>query len=143
MARCSIQLPDKFLDKLRYTTEHEPEIAEKALNAGGEIVLAKVQSNLAASLGRGLKRKSRSTGQLAAQIGLSKVRVDRDGNHNIKIGFDEARDDGKSNAMLANVLEYGKHGQPPKPFLQPAKRSSKAAAIQAMQEVFEREVGSL
>ena len=26
-----------------------------------------------------------------------------------------------SNAMLANVLEYGKHGQPPKPFLKQTK----------------------
>ena len=38
--------------------------------------------------------------------------VDRDGNHNIKVGFAEPRSDGGSNAMLANIIEYGKSGQP-------------------------------
>jgi hypothetical protein len=35
------------------------------------------------------------------------------------------------------------HGQPPKPFLKPAKSKSKNAAVAAMQEAFEREVDGL
>ena len=141
MAKCNIQMPDAFLKKLRYAAEREPEIAEKALNAGGEIVLEKVKGNLITAIGKGTKYPSRSTGQLAGQLGLSSVKVDRDGNHNIKVGFDESRSDGKSNAMLAGILEYGKHGQPAKPFLKPAQKAAKASAIQAMQQVFEEEVG--
>lgn len=143
MAKCNIQMPDAFLKKLRYAADREPEIAEKALKAGGEIVLEKVQGNLTAAIGKGTKYPSRSTGQLAAQLGLSSVKVDKNGNHNIKVGFDEARSDGKSNAMLAGILEYGKHGQPARPFLKPAQKASKASAIQAMQQVFEEEVGKL
>ena len=48
-------------------------------------------------------------------LGISSVRIDDKGNCNIKIGFsDEKRR--WSNAKIANILEYGKHGQPPKPF---------------------------
>ena len=143
MAKCSIQMPDAFLNKLRVAAEREPEIAEKALKAGGEIVLDKVQSNLTRAIGSGTKYPSRATGELAASLGLSSVKVDRDGNRNIKVGFAEPRGDGKKNAMLASVLEYGKHGQPARPFLKPAKNASKSAAISAMQEVFEQEVGKL
>ncbi len=50
--------------------------------------------------------------------------VTREGNHNIKVGFAEPRSGGGSNAKLANILEYGKHGQPAKPFLKPAKSAS-------------------
>ena len=143
MAKCSIQMPEDFLNKLRVAVDREPEIAEKALVAGGEIVLDKAQSNLSRAIGSGTKYPSRATGALASSLGLSSVKVDREGNHNIKVGFEESRADGKKNAMLASVLEYGKHGQPARPFLKPAKSSSKNAAIEAMKQVFEREVGSL
>ena len=41
------------------------------------------------------------------------------------------------------ILEYGKHGQPAKPFLKPAKRASKSACEEAMKRAFEEEVGKL
>ena len=47
---------------------------------------------------------------------------------------------GVSNAMLAALLEYGKHGQPAKPFLKPAKSASRSACKTAMQQKFEEEV---
>lgn len=58
----------------------------------------------------------------------------------MKVGFVEPRADGGSNAKLANILEYGKHRQPAKPFLKPAKSASRSAAIAAMQQRFEEEV---
>ena len=42
--------------------------------------------------------------------------------------------------MLANLLEYGKHGQPPKPFLKRTKSSSQAQCIEAMQTVLKEEL---
>jgi hypothetical protein len=60
--------------------------------------------------------------------------MDRDGNFNVKVGFSEPRRDGDSNAKIANIIEYGKHGQPPKPFLKPAKTASRSAAIEAMKK---------
>lgn len=61
-------------------------------------------------------------------------------NYNVKVGFAEPRSDGRSNAMIANVLEYGKSGQPAKPFLKPARTASRAPCIEAMKRTFEQEV---
>jgi hypothetical protein len=45
--------------------------------------------------------------------------------------------------MIAGVLEYGKHGQPAKPFLKPAKSASKNACIEAMKAKLESEVSGI
>ncbi|MBQ7294425.1 MAG: HK97 gp10 family phage protein, partial [Clostridia bacterium] len=73
-------------------------------------------------------------------LGMTSARVDRNGNHNIKIGFAEPRSDGESNAKIANILEYGRHGQPAKPFLKPAKTASKSACEAAMIQKLEEEI---
>lgn len=142
MAKVDIKMPDDFLEKLSRLAKDEDGMAERVLNAGAEIVEAKVRSSLAGIVGRGTKEPSRSTGQLLSSLGTSGVKLDRNGNHNVKVGFAEPRRDGDSNAKIANILEYGRHGQPPKPFLKPAKSASKAAAIEAMKRKLEEEVQS-
>lgn len=143
MAKVDVKMPEDFLLKLSRLGNKTDEICEKALEAGGEVVLEKVKENLSAVIGSGTKYDSRSTGELEQSLGLTSVKQDRDGNHNIKIGFSEPRSDGGSNAKIANIIEYGKHGQPAKPFLKPAKSSSRKACISAMQETLEREVEKL
>lgn len=143
MAKVQMMMPEGFLERLSKLGNQSDAIAEKVLEAGGEVVLAKVQSNLSSVIGRGTKYDSRSTGELERSIGLSPAKLDRDGNHNVKIGFVDPRSDGDSNAKIANILEYGKHGQPAKPFLKPAKRASKSACEDAMKRAFEEEVGKL
>ncbi len=41
---------------------------------------------------------------------------------------------------IANILEYGKHGQPPKPFLKPADRNREELQWKRSREKFEQEV---
>lgn len=140
MAKTDIKMPEEFLKRIsRLGSDFDP-VAQKVLEAGGEIVLAKVKSNLSSVVGSGTKYESRSTGELEGALGLSSVKMDKNGNHNIKVGFAEPRRDGGSNAKLANIIEYGKHGQPAKPFLKPAKTASRSACIHTMQEKFEEEV---
>lgn len=143
MGKVDVKLPEDFLLKLSRIGNKTDEICEKALEAGGEVVLSKVKENLASVIGSGTKYDSRSTGELEQSLGLSPVKQDRDGNHNIKIGFSEPRSDGGSNAKIANILEYGKHGQPAKPFLKPARSASRKACISAMQQTLEQEVAKL
>lgn len=143
MAKVDVKLPEDFLLKLSRLGNKTDEICEKALEAGGEVVLSKVKENLASVIGSGTKYDSRSTGELEQSLGLSPVKQDRDGNHNIKIGFSEPRSDGGSNAKIANILEYGKHGQPAKPFLKPARSASRKACVSAMQQTLEQEVAKL
>lgn len=143
MAKAEVKLPEELLTRLSQLGKKSDEIAEKMLEAGGEIVLARVKSNLSAVIGQGTKYPSQSTGELERSLGLSPVKLSREGNHNIKVGFSEPRSDGGSNAQIANIIEYGKHGQSAKPFLKPAKSASKAACIEAMKQAFEQEVSKL
>lgn len=143
MAKVDMKMPEEFLLKLSRLGKKTDEIIPKVLEAGGEVVEAKVKSNLQAVIGSATKEESRSTGELLSALGVSSARQDKDGNFNVKVGFSEPRPDGKSNALIAGVLEYGKHGQPPKPFLKPAKSASKNACIDAMIEAFEKEVETI
>ena len=143
MAKAEVQLPEEMLTRLSQLGAKSDEIAEKMLEAGGEVLLSRVKSNLAGVIGNGTKYPSESTGELERSLGLSPAKLDRNGNPNIKVGFSEPRSDGGSNAQIANIIEYGKHGQPAKPFLKPAKSASKAAVIEAMKQTFEQEVSKL
>ena len=143
MAKVDVKMPEDFLLKLSRLGDKTDEICEKALNAGGEVVLAKVKSNLSSVIGKDTKTDSHSTGELERSLGLSPVLNDDNGNANIKIGFKEPRSDGESNAKIASIIEYGKQGQPPKPFLKTARTSSKKACVKAMVETLEQEVKNL
>ena len=138
MAKVDIKMPDEFLERMSRLGKDFDTVAESVLEAGGEVVLQKVQSNLSAVVGSGTKYESRSTGELESALGLTPAKTDKDGNHNVKVGFAEPRSDGGS-----NILEYGKHGQPAKPFLKPAKSASRSACKAAMQQKFEEEVRKL
>ena len=143
MAKAAFKMPEDFLLKLSRLGEKTDEIIPKVLEAGGEVVEAKVKSNLQSVIGSGAKEESRSTGELISALGVSSARQDKDGNFNVKVGFSDPRTDGKSNAMIAGVLEYGKSGQSPKPFLKPAKSASKSACVDAMIAAFEKEVENI
>jgi HK97 gp10 family phage protein len=143
MAKFSFKIPEEFLSKLATLENRCDEIIPKALDAGSDVVLDRVRTNLQSVVGGNTKTESRSTGELLKSLGKSPAKLDRNGVYNIKIGFADPRSDGKNNAMLANIIEYGKHGQPPRPFLKPAKKQSKKDCLKAMQEVLEREMGSI
>lgn len=143
MARVDVKMPDEFLERMSRLGSNFDAIAETVLEAGGEVVLEKTKSNLSSVIGSGTKYDSRSTGELESSLGLTGVKMDHNGNFNIKVGFSEPRSDGGSNAQLANIIEYGKSGQPAKPFLKPAKSASKKQCIEAMKQAFETEVEKL
>ena len=137
MARAEFTMPESFMQKISALADKTDEIVPRVLEAGGEVVLGAVRSGLHSVL------SGESTGELEASLGLSPVRLDRNGNPNLKVGFSEPRSDGKSNTMLANVLEHGKHGQPPRPFLKAAKAASREGAIAAMVNKLDEEIAKL
>ena len=143
MANATMKMPDEFLMKLTKLGDKTDEIVSRVLEAGGEVVLDKAKANLKGVIGSGTKEKSRSTGELGSSLGLSPTKLDRNGNFNVKVGFNEPRDDGDSNAKIANIIEYGKSGQPPKPFLKPAKAASRKACIETMKSELDKEIEKL
>lgn len=143
MARATYKLPEDFLLKVSTLAEKTDEIIPKVLKEGGEVVKAKVKSNLQAVIGNDTKLPSRSTGELIDALGVSPAGINRNGDYDVKVGFDEPRSDGESNAKLANIIEYGKSGQPAKPFLKPAKTASRNACIETMKRKLDEEISKL
>lgn len=154
MATGSFKMPEDFLMKISTLNERTDDIVPRVLEAGSKVMLAKVRGNLASVVGNSTKYESRSQGELSDSLGVSDARLDREGNHNVKVGFNEPRRvqyaakrkrsyKEITNAMIANVIEYGKHGQPPKPFLKRAKASAKGPCIEAMKAKLEEEMESI
>ena len=138
MGRITIKMPTQFMDQLTKATEKTDAAIPKALEAGGKVVFDTMKTNLRSAIGRDTKYPSRSTGKLLAALGVSPVKLNDEGNYDVKVGFSEDRE--VSNAKLANILEYGKHGQPPKPILKPTRRSSRKPCIEAMQTALKEEL---
>lgn len=143
MAKTTMKMPEDFLLKISRLGEKTDKIIPEVLKVGAEVVEKKVRSNLQSVIGSGTKKPSKSTGQLLAALGTSSAKQDKDGNFNVKIGFAENRTDGESNAKIANILEYGRHGQAAKPFLKPAKNATKSACENAMKSKLEEELRKL
>lgn len=155
MADCSVKLPDEIYKIFENITTHTDEILTSMLESGGKVVLVTAKANLNRAV---TGSSERSTGELESSLGLSPVDIDAKGRHNIKIGFREPRKNqsGKSskspvtNAMLANILEYGrstvkggKRVQSPRPFMRPAKVASKNPALEVMKSTFDEEISKL
>jgi len=143
LATCKFDMPTEFLDAISKLEAQTDTIVPKVLEAGGNVVLRTVREYLRAVIGRVKHLPSRSTGELVDALGLSPALLDRNGDFNVKIGFKEPRKNGGSNAKLANILEYGKHGQKPRPFLKPARAASRGPATDAMVAKLEEEIGKL
>jgi len=139
VAKVTIKMPTGFMDQLTKAAEKTDAAIPKALEAGGKVVFETMKANLRSAIGRGTKYPSRSTGKPMAALGVSPVKLNDEGNYDVKVGFSEDRE--VSNDKLANILEYGKHGQPPKPILKPTRRSSRKPCIEAMQTALKEELG--
>ena len=140
MAKVTIYPGKEFLRRIEQMQGDLDTAIPKALEVGGEIVGRIMKSNLVRVVGKGTKYKSRSTGRLKDSLGVSPVKRNDSGTYDIKVGFAEGR--GKvSNAMLANILEYGKSGQPAKPFLAPTKARAQQPCLAAMEVELKRELG--
>ena len=143
MAKLTVRTPDALIAKLTRLGNKTDQVCEKALKAGAQVAEKAVSSNLSAVIGKDTKQPSRSTGELQESLGISPVKVDEKGNYDVKVGFAEPRSGGGVNAKIANILEYGKAGQPPKPFLKPAKSKARRQIAAAITETLEREMNDV
>ena len=143
MAKLTVRTPDALIAKLTRLGNKTDQVCEKALKAGAQVAEKAVSSNLSAVIGKDTKQPSRSTGELQESLGISPVKVDEKGNYDVKVGFAEPRSGGGVNAKIANILEYGKAGQPPKPFLKPAKSKARRQITAAITDTLEREMNNI
>ena len=152
-----VKFPEELMINLEKLANEADKIVEKSLKAGAKIVEGQIRTNLKNSL------KGESSGQLLDALGISPVKPnDKLDGWDIKIGFNEPRKDYKggttykkklksgkiseyklTNAMVANILEYGKKGQAAKPFMKPAENATKAKARAVMKRVFSEEANKI
>lgn len=140
MARTKITMPEKTLRQIEHLSSQSDELADDVLKAGAKVVEPVMRANLEAFIGRG-EDTSRSTGQLVASLGVSPVKTDGSGNHNIKVGFAENRTDGRANALLAVILEYGSSTRKAHPFLNKTRNATKTGVVEAMKAKLESAIG--
>ena len=145
MAKCIVDKDSDFSAQMEKLGEVPDKAAAEVLRAGAEVVRAAVIQSLKSVIGRDLKEKERSSGQLLSSFGISPVRAGTDFDYDIKVGVRPERAanvyrkkrGGKSkpltNGALAGILEHGKVGQAPRPFMKPAEIASKDEAIKAME----------
>lgn len=143
MARVQIRLPNKYIDALEATSRLLDTAADEVLSAGANVVEPRMKANLASAIGRATTMPSRSTGQLIGALGVTSVKVNSRGDHNVKVGFAENRRDGRSNALIANVLEHGRSNQPARPFLAPTRSQTRRGAIDAMKQALAARIGQV
>ena len=143
MAKVTVVLPDDLMEQFSKLADQTDRIIDSCLEAAGDAALPFVRDGLAGAIGKDTKYPSRSTGELLGALGVSPPKQNRQGARDVKIGFREGRRDGRPNALIANVLEYGKSGQRPKPFLKPARSKAKKPVIDAIEKRFDEEVAKL
>jgi len=124
-----------------------PDIAEKCLRAGADIIADEMKIRLQGIL------SPRATGQLVAAFGITPVRRDTDGNFNVHLGFDGYRQPRQKNwpqgvpfQLIARSFESGA-GDPQwrkaKPFAAPAVNATQKTAYETMKRIAEKEFEKL
>lgn len=144
MAKVTFNMPDDFIEKLSKLNNKFDEIVPRVLEKGAEPAIKESKSRLALRIGKQTKEASKSTGSLLASLELTKPVQDHKGDWTMRIGVPHSKDSkGISNALKAAVIEYGKSGQPPKPWMKSAKRASKNESIEAMKKALDKEIAKL
>ena len=139
MAIVEIKTPNDLSRRIKELSDQAPAILDKCVTEAGKVAEDAIRSEL-----RSVLSQDHINGELINALGVSAPRVDSSGVHNVKVGFREPRKkDGKQNAMVANMLEYGTSKMKARPFMAPAKRKSKKAVEETIVRVFEEEVEKL
>lgn len=149
MAKFEAILPTEFMNKIDKLEKNLTKILNEAIEAGADKACDDV---VRPSLQNAVKNTSgQSTGELVRSLGVSPVRVRSDGFRNAKIGFNEPRLHQpkvkaprsykvQTNAMIANVLEYGRQGQPARPWLRNSKKKAQKVFEDTAIQVFDEKV---
>lgn len=153
------------MDGLARIETELPEIQEDILKAAAEPAAPILRSSLASVIPMGPYHGNRSTGELVGSVGISPVKPRRSEGYDIAVGFNEPRVGGQSapkvmhvgrggrvvasrgyyklsNAMLANLEEYGTHkyNRPPHVFFKAAKLKAERPAREAAQAEFNNRI---
>lgn len=135
MARIRFQGLEAYERQLSALGRGVPEICEKAVDAGADIVADEIRRGIGT-----LPQKTGVTARgLSAGFGISPVRNDN-GFINVKLGWDGYNENGVANQLMARVMESGTSKVKKHPFVRPAVNRTKKQAEARMAEVLDEEI---
>ena len=130
MAQFSFDIPDSLTRQLS-ALENVDEIAPKVLNAGMDVLEPEVKARA---------EQHKVTGEMAASVSRQPP-MKTDGGHSILARPRGTDSKGVRNMEKMAYMEYGTSHQRATPVIGPAIAASEGGVIEAMQEVFNKEVG--
>lgn len=138
MAKISFSKLVDYELQLSTLERNVPTIAEKAVDAGADIVADEIRRGIGT-----LPQKTGVTARgLSAGFGISPVRNDN-GFINAKLGWDGYNENGVANQLMARVMESGTSKVKKHPFVRPAVNRTKKQAEARMAEVLDEEIGKI
>jgi len=149
MAKMTIKGTDELALKLSKLGANSQKIAEKVVRAGSNPVADEIRKNLEANINDpayvGLKgnktvKSTKSKGDLLDAMGISPPLRDKNGDTNVKVGFEGYDSKGVPNALKARAMESGTSTLKKRPFVRPAVNKTKKKAIDEMSKAFEKEI---
>lgn len=136
MARITFNAGDDFMLRLQQTGDRSESMIKKAIHEGARILTNEIRVNLK----KNLAGSKDSTGALAESLGITKIKQDKDGFWNAKIGFDGYDEKGVPNQLKARVMESGSSTIRKRPFVRPAVTKKRKEAEAAMERVIMEEI---
>lgn len=150
MARLQIGSADDFMRQLEQLGAAGEEIGKKMVNAGLEVVEKKVIENY-----NKIPLTDRALGDVEKSITIKKAAVKSKKNDRRIVGYVSfkgeqnvykssggrilPRKEPVRNGEVAALIEYGRQGQPARPFLRPAVEETEEECMKVMQQTFEDE----
>ena len=146
MAKIELGQMDEYVARLSLLAgEAQEKIAGTAIGAGAGIVADAIRAGLEANLGdpESVSRNPKilfknfyhePSGELLASFGISPMKMDSNGDHNVKIGFDGYDSKGVSNQLKARIMESGISKIKKRPFVRPAVTATTEEALNTMRE---------
>lgn len=130
MAQLSFSGLDDLMLSLQEASEIPDDVAEAMLQTEAEIV---EQAQIAYGMQMGVYR----TGEMLASIRPGKMKRGRNGGRMIYVTPQGVNDRGERNAAVAFINEYGKRGQPPRPFIAAANEAAATPAVEAAAKIYD------
>ncbi|MBD5102039.1 MAG: hypothetical protein HDT27_04950 [Subdoligranulum sp.] len=155
MAKFVVKGIEEYALKVSKLGDQTERVAKKAIYEAAAIITDEIRKNIDGipvqngTVPKGEMRKGipePAKEGLQQSFGITKIDKDREGVYNAKIGFDGYNDiktkrwpQGQPNQMIARSVESGTSFMAPHPFIAPAVRKTKAAALKKMSEVIDEE----
>lgn len=135
MASVKIRTSEELIRKLeKLSGEQADEVAKRAVYVGAGFMAEKVKESL-----RGVVSE-KATGDLEKSLGITAIKLNRDGDWAAKIGFSGYDRKGTSNILKARLLESGSSKQRKRPFGSPAVKRWKAETEKRMAQEAETSI---